>query len=359
MVSLRNHLQSHEKDLPTTSLGATPSTTHPIPLSNDPNTAHPIPLPNHPNDAHHTLPAREAIPPSEDNPNPQPSKTTQDGSAYANQEEYLRDLFPQVPHSRIAEVSRRFLISDAIDHLVQWNDTYVSMSLNNPIVSPTIDLTCTTEDTSGPASTCGLSPQTAILIPTIAPANCSPRVVLEQHAARVIDSTADTTIEVSRDNVWRKAKGFYKSCLHESQRVRLRRSLHIEFEGEEGIDAGALKAEFFSTVLKSLNEELFEGDHARRVPKCDWENVQMMEIAGMMISHSILQGGPGFPCLAPVVVDHLLTESAESLTEVPFLQDVPLTAATGDLVDLIKKVSFICCSLGGVALYVYHQQTRH
>ena len=161
----------------------------------------------------------------------------------------------------------------------------------------------------------------------------------------MIDSTADT--EVSRDNVWRKVKGFYKSCLHDSQRqVRLCRSLHIEFEREEGIDAGVLKAEFFSTVLKSLNEELFEGDHARRVPKCDWENVQIMEIAGMMISHSILQGGPGFPCLAPVVVDYLLTESAESLTEVPFLQDMPLTAATGDLVDLIKKVSFTAVHWG-------------
>ena len=41
---------------------------------------------------------------------------------------------------------------------------------------------------------------------------------------------------------------------------RLRKILFIEFEGEEGIDAGALKAEFFESVMKSLNEELFEGD---------------------------------------------------------------------------------------------------
>ena len=121
-----------------TSLEAAPSTTHPKPLSDNPNSAH------------RTFPAVtacEAIPPGEDNPNPQLPKTTQEGIAYANQE-YLRDLFPQVPHSRITEVSHRFLVTDAIDHFVQWNDTYVSMSRNVPVVSPTIDLTCTTENVS-------------------------------------------------------------------------------------------------------------------------------------------------------------------------------------------------------------------
>lgn len=117
------------------------------------------------------------------------------------------------------------------------------------------------------------------------------------------------------------------------------KNLCIEFEGEEGIDAGALKAEFLGTVMKSLNEELFEGDCFRRLPKCDWGNLQTMEVAGMIVAHSIPQGGPGLSCLSPVAYSYILTGRCDSLEEVPFLKDIPVTAGTIDLINFIQKVS--------------------
>ena len=31
----------------------------------------------------------------------------------------------------------------------------------------------------------------------------------------------------------------------------------------------------------------------------------LFEVAGMLLRHSIIQGGPGFPCLSPTVFDYL------------------------------------------------------
>ena len=67
-----------------------------------------------------------------------------------------------------------------------------------------------------------------------------------------------------------------------------------------------------------------------------------MEIAGVIIAHSVLQGGPGFPCLSPVVYCYILTGSSDlSDQEIPFLSDIPMSAATHDTITLIQEVGEI------------------
>ena len=65
-----------------------------------------------------------------------------------------------------------------------------------------------------------------------------------------------------------KAKCFYKSCLHTPS--RLKKSLVIEFSGEEGYDAGALKKDFFNAFLRHIENDLFEGRVGRLVPRNLW-----------------------------------------------------------------------------------------
>ena len=49
---------------------------------------------------------------------------------------------------------------------------------------------------------------------------------------------------------------------------KLKQRLSIGFDGEEGIDAGALRVEFFCEVLQEMNKRLFEGDECH--VQCIW-----------------------------------------------------------------------------------------
>ncbi len=70
------------------------------------------------------------------------------------------------------------------------------------------------------------------------------------------------------------------------------------FSGEDGIDGGALRNEFFVSALRSLNEEFFEGSQEKRLPRCHWGCEVEQNMAGALVAHSL---GPGFPCLHPPV----------------------------------------------------------
>ena len=78
---------------------------------------------------------------------------------------------------------------------------------------------------------------------------------------------------------------------------------------EEGIDAGALRCEFFVELLKQMDKEYFEGPRQRRLPICRWDHEEEQEMAGLMISHSILLGGPGMPSLHPWIYTQISTGS--------------------------------------------------
>ena len=64
-----------------------------------------------------------------------------------------------------------------------------------------------------------------------------------------------------------------------------------------------------------------------------------MELAGVMIGHSITQGGPGFPFLCPPVVKFLLTLDRDAaINELPMATDIPRNLSTVDLLDLLSEV---------------------
>ena len=134
-------------------------------------------------------------------------------------------------------------------------------------------------------------------------------------------------LEVHRYRIWRTALGFYKNSIQRP--TRLLYEFQVEFHEEEGIDAEALRCEFFQSILKHMDEAMFEGDEFRRVPKKDCNLERNFVCAGMMIGHSILQGGPGYACLCPAVYSFLLFGDKElALQQLPKLSDIPKNAAT-------------------------------
>ena len=73
--------------------------------------------------------------------------------------------------------------------------------------------------------------------------------------------------------------------------------------------------------------------------KKDANMEQNFELVGMMIGHSILQGGPGFSCLCPPAFNYLLYGDKERALEcLPSLEDIPQNAATVSTIDLNSEV---------------------
>ena len=97
----------------------------------------------------------------------------------------------------------------------------------------------------------------------------SSKCILSDLAARLIDFDRDITISVNRSCILNKAIIWYKVALVNSS--RLRKNLTIEFSGEARLDAGALRNEFFTTMLQDMNDKMFEGPEYRRVPKNEWD----------------------------------------------------------------------------------------
>lgn len=71
---------------------------------------------------------------------------------------------------------------------------------------------------------------------------------LHRHALDFFgEADADYMLQANRSCIYNVAEGFYKSaCQRESL---LRNNLQIKFSGEDGIDAGALRTEFFGAFL--------------------------------------------------------------------------------------------------------------
>lgn len=120
--------------------------------------------------------------------------------------------------------------------------------------------------------------------------------------------------------------------------------------GERGSDCGALKREFFEDALRSANEMLFEGEHDSRIPRKDFPLELQFEVAGMLVGHSIIQQGPGIPCLSQAVYDYLV--HGDPTMCYPAAEDIPLNLATHELLTLIEKVCIWCAFAYIVCAYL-------
>ena len=219
-------------------------------------------------------------------------------------------MFPQVELSRIEEVIMIYGVEDGVGVLLEE---------------------AAEEETSPGQSTLDLPNQSSL------------QTILFEHAHQTMDHSREMYLKIKKDTLWQQAVSFYKEL--KPNEGRPHRDLTVEFDGEEGSDAGALKITFFELMMRSVNTELFEGKDEKRIPKKDWGLEGAMEIAGMMVGHSIMCGGPGFNCLHPAYYSMLHTGSTnpESLPSefIPSVEDIPEALAYSDLLELIEQVAIL------------------
>lgn len=166
--------------------------------------------------------------------------------------------------------------------------------------------------------------------------------LLTRHASENMQVNNEQVLKTNRHVLWNKAKVYYKRAIASPDILKC--PLMIEFSGEEGADAGALLFEFCQEVVRQVNEEYFEGEEGRRIPRNHWGSSTELEMAGAMVAHSLLQGGPALPCLHPAIFYSMVYGDNTNLPSLeaehlPTAKDITRNAATIDIVDMIDKVS--------------------
>ena len=132
------------------------------------------------------------------------------------------------------------------------------------------------------------------------------------------------TITVDREELWRSALGFYKKAMMDKS--KLMKSLCVIFKGEDGLDAGAVKVEFLEMLLKEVKMRLFEGSDTAKIPVRDSSKSYLLKLAGIAVSHSIIQHGPAFGVLAPALYYYIAGADPDLVCAHLKKEDIPLTA---------------------------------
>ncbi|XP_058626915.1 uncharacterized protein LOC131537474 isoform X1 [Onychostoma macrolepis] len=112
-----------------------------------------------------------------------------------------------------------------------------------------------------------------------------------RHAAAQIDTTKIFNVCVSRDNIVERGLKLWKRQKTGSPVNPLK----ITFLGEPGVDTGALRKEFLSTMVAGIEKRVFEGDAKKgKMPKYSLNDLdnELFKVAGEIFAVSIAQGGP-------------------------------------------------------------------
>ncbi|XP_077389010.1 uncharacterized protein LOC144026295 [Festucalex cinctus] len=106
--------------------------------------------------------------------------------------------------------------------------------------------------------------------------------------------------------------------------------LKVSFLGEAGVDTGALRKEFLSTMVAGIENRLFEGESKKgKVPKYSISNLddELFKAAGEIFAVSLAQGGPAPRflqewCYHYLVNGNLKAEGTDDTDLSPFIRTV-------------------------------------
>ena len=130
--------------------------------------------------------------------------------------------------------------------------------------------------------------------------------------------------------------------IYKNPRFNLKKQLDVNFAGEQGADVGGPTKEYFHYALSVLSQvdpafniQLFGGMEGHLIPLYGVDAISSgcFEMAGKLVAHSILHGGPGLVGLAPALVRYICTGSVAEAKELVTLEDL----YDIDLKEVIEK----------------------
>ena len=138
----------------------------------------------------------------------------------------------------------------------------------------------------------------------------------------------------SEGEAWEDVIAFYKSP-HLDMTCQLR----VEIVGQPVIDVSGVRATLYTTIYadfaNNVHIKLFDGPARKLYPICSAEarSCGLFKILGMMVGHSIMQEGVGFPYLSPVCYWYIIDDKMKAIQSLS-LQDVD-----GNVASIIAKVN--------------------
>ena len=139
---------------------------------------------------------------------------------------------------------------------------------------------------------------------------------------RQLESEECNRMTVERESLWEDCVVFFKQ-----HKFNPKFSLRVKFFGEDGLDAGGLRREFGSVLIKKMfssDAMLFEGDDERKDPIYDADAVHSnlflaRKICAYLLSHLDIS----VSCLSPVVYSYISTGEVHEASKECTVEGVP------------------------------------
>ena len=145
-------------------------------------------------------------------------------------------------------------------------------------------------------------------------------------------------VKVERDSLWSDVLKFYKRKCNDPN--SLRKSFEVQFKGEEGLDGGAMKVEFFNMAWEQVTKRLFEGNVDSIVPIKDITKTFLFRLTGIMAVHTVMQNGPimQIPRISQSIIASMIGEQDDEVNRHLSKNDIPLNSSTENLHYLIEEL---------------------
>ena len=119
--------------------------------------------------------------------------------------------------------------------------------------------------------------------------------------------------------------------------------VRVSLKGQPAVDTGGVTRQFFNDVLRSFVKQdsfqLFVGHPERLRPAYSPQVLPLMKILGLIIGHSVIHEGPGFPFFAPFVFWYLASGSEQ--TALPYVSVNDLSNSAVQIVNQVNLYIYV------------------
>ena len=130
--------------------------------------------------------------------------------------------------------------------------------------------------------------------------------------------------------------------------------VRVSLKGQPAVDTGGVTRQFFNDVLRSFvrqdSLQLFVGHPERLRPAYSPQVLPLMKILGLIIGHSLIHEGPGFPFFAPFVFWYLASGSEQ--TALPYVSVNDLSNSAMQIVNQVNILHCTCMYSGWLRLFL-------
>ena len=107
-------------------------------------------------------------------------------------------------------------------------------------------------------------------------------------------SVEKVKLKIDEEDLLEDAMVYYKA-----EEFDPTKRLRIVYSGQSAADTEGVVRQFYTLLLCALSKQFFQGlDYHTPIYSSDVVAAGVLKLVGVMVVHSILQGGPGFPSLA-------------------------------------------------------------